>query len=69
MRLNLKREYKGYYTNHNQNISIIVSEHEGNWTGEIIDTDEIEDDKYMIYVCYGDTKQNVVYQLIQYITQ
>lgn len=62
----LKRESKGYYTNQVNNIRIVVSEYNGEWTGDITDESKTIDG-YELYKCYGSTKKEVVNQLINYL--
>jgi hypothetical protein len=60
----LKKQSQGYYTNQVGNILIAVSLFNNEWTGIITDEKQTEDDKYIIFKCFGKTKKSVVNQLI-----
>jgi hypothetical protein len=66
----LKRKWDGYYTNQVGDITIVVSQSDlsKQWSGSVTNQKEIEDDKYLLYVCYGRTKKEVVSQMVSYFT-
>jgi hypothetical protein len=39
------------------------------WSGTVTNEKENEDDKYLLYVCYGETKKEVVNQMVSYFTK
>ena len=64
----LKRKYIGYYVNQVGNIAIAVcqSDISKEWQGTITNEKEIEDDKFLLYKCFGTTKKEVVEQMVRY---
>lgn len=65
MKLILNRIYKGYYKNQVGSVEVSVSEHEGNWTGLVLDWNK-SDDEFIVYKTFASTKKVVVNQLTQY---
>ena len=63
----LKKQCKGYYSNKVDNIKIVVSEFEGNWTGVITNEEAINDEEFLIYKCFSKTKKDVINYLINKI--
>jgi hypothetical protein len=63
----LKKQCKGYYSNKVDNIKIVVSEFEGNWTGVITNEKAINDEEFLIYKCFSKTKKDVINYLINKI--
>jgi hypothetical protein len=63
----LKKESQGYYSNRVNNIKIVVSEFNSNWTGIISNEDETDDAKYIIYKCFSNTKKQVIKSLVEKI--
>ena len=63
--LKLNKQSKGYYTNKIDNIEVIISEFQGNWTGQILDWNK-SDDEFIIYKTFASTKKIVANQLTQY---
>lgn len=62
----LKKQSKGYYTNQIGNIRIEVSQCNKQWSGFITDESKVTEG-YQLYNCYGNTKKDVVMQLINFI--
>jgi hypothetical protein len=63
----LKKESKGYYTNQIKNIKIAVSEFNNQWTGVVTNENEIEDNKFLLFKCFAQTKKDVVNQMVNYL--
>lgn len=63
----LKKQSQGYYSNRVDNIKIVVSEFNGSWTGSITNEDETNNEKYIIYKCFSNTKKEVVKFLLKNI--
>jgi hypothetical protein len=67
----LKRKWNGYYINQVGDITVKVTQADLNkkWSGTVTNEKENEDDKYLLYVCYGETKKEVVNQMVSYFTK
>ena len=63
--LKLNKKSKGYYTNKVDSIEVIVSEFKGNWTGEIVDWNNSNQD-FILYTTFASTKKIVVNELTKY---
>ena len=63
----LKKQFKGYYTNQINNIKIAVCEFNNEWTATLTNENETEDNKYLLFKCFGETKKDVVKQMVTYL--
>jgi hypothetical protein len=63
--LKLNKKSKGYYTNKVDSIEVIVSEFNGNWTGEIVDWNK-SNDEFILHKTFASTKKIVVKELTKY---
>lgn len=60
----LKRQFEGYYFNQVNNIRIVVSKFNSEWSGIITDESKNSED-YELFKCYGKTKKDVVNILVK----
>ena len=66
-KLILKKQSKGYYYNQIDNINIVVSLHNNEWSGTITNENETNNEKYILFKCFDSNKKSVTNQLIKYL--